>query len=268
MSETVVVTVPDGVYEGHEFTMEYKGQSLTVVCPDGCGPGDDINLTIDLPGGAAAKSVIVVVPDGCYPGDEFTVDFDGTSFNIAVPDGVGPGQEITVEVPSQSEPAGIVVTDAMFNEAFKKASRMGSKPDADLLRWALNAYCESNGDIEATFSKLGDNPAEALKKPTFCDTPEKFASNYMLGYFKVRGIPVTDAMYDEAFQKASRMGNKPDEMVLRMALNAYCDNAGNIDATFRALGDNPAEAHAKPTYCDTPAKFAANYLLGYFKVRM
>ena len=184
MSETVVVTVPDGVYEGHEFTMEYKGQSLTVVCPDGCGPGDDINLTIDLPGGAAAKSVIVVVPDGCYPGDEFTVDFDGTSFNIAVPDGVGPGQEITVEVPSS--PGGMVVTDEMFDEALQKGSRMGNKPDHDLLRMALSAYCDNAGDIEAAFRALGDNPAEALKKPTFCDTPAKFAANYVLGYFKVR----------------------------------------------------------------------------------
>lgn len=267
MSETVTVAVPDGVYEGQMFTMEYNGQSLEVVCPDGCGPGDEINLTVDAPAGCAPKSVVIVVPDGCYAGDEFTVEFEGASFNIAVPDGVGPGQEITVEVPA-SAPSGIVVTDAMFDAAFTKASRMGNKPDADILRWALNAYCDSNGDIEATFRTLGDNPAEALKKPTFCDTPEKFASNYLLGYFKVRGIAVTEAMYDEAVVKASRMGNKPDEMVLRMALNAYCESNGNIEATFRALGDNPAEALNKPTYCDTPSKFAANYCLGYFKVRM
>ena len=31
---------------------------------------------------------------------------------------------------------------------------------------------------------------------------------------------------------------------------------------------DPAEALNKPTYCDTPAKFAANYVLGYFKVRV
>ena len=44
---------------------------------------------------------------------------------------------------------------------------MGSKPDHDILRWALSTYCEKNGDIPATFAALGDNPAEALNKPTY-----------------------------------------------------------------------------------------------------
>ena len=74
---------------------------------------------------------------------------------------------------------------------------------------------------------------------------------------------MTDAMFDEALRKAPR----GDHDVIRMALSAYCENAGNIEATFKALADNPAEALAKPTYCDTPPKFAANYVLGYFKVR-
>ena len=169
----------------HRFTLEYEGTQLTVVCPDGCGPGSEINLHIDVPpgGGAAPKSVNVVVPDGCYAGDEFTVEFDGTSFNIVVPDGVGPGQEITVEVPSSTGAGGIPVTDAMFDEALQKASRMGNKPDHDILRWALNAYCENGGDIEAAFKALGDNPAEALKKPTFCDTPANFGKNVWLNNY-------------------------------------------------------------------------------------
>ena len=140
-------------------------------------------------------------------------------------------------------------------------------PDHDILRWALSTYCEKNGDIPATFAALGDNPAEALNKPTYCDTPEKFAANYVLGYFKVRPIVPTEAMFNEALQKASRLGGRPDQDILRWALNAYCENAGNIQATFVALGDNPAEALNKPTYCDTPPKFAANYVNGYFKVR-
>ena len=35
----VTVNVPDGVFEGQEFLLEYEGQQLTVCCPDGCGPG-------------------------------------------------------------------------------------------------------------------------------------------------------------------------------------------------------------------------------------
>eukprot|EP00322_Chrysochromulina_rotalis_P007648 CAMPEP_0115858708 /NCGR_PEP_ID=MMETSP0287-20121206/16238_1 /TAXON_ID=412157 /ORGANISM="Chrysochromulina rotalis, Strain UIO044" /LENGTH=277 /DNA_ID=CAMNT_0003312983 /DNA_START=98 /DNA_END=931 /DNA_ORIENTATION=+ len=273
----VCVTVPDGVYEGDEFTLEYEGTMLTVVCPNDCGPGDAINLQIDVPA-KQQNTVLIIIPDGCYPGDEFTVDFDGKSFSIGVPDGCEPGMEISVEVPSDD--SGMVVTDAMFEEAFKKASRMGNKPDVDILRWCLNTYCEHGGDIRATFQAMGDDPGEALMKPTYCDTPEKFAANYTLGYFKVRAgsssnsrsaskprMVVTHTMYDEAFNKASRMGTKPDADILRWCLNTYCEHGGDIRATFRAMGDDPGEALMKPTYCDTPEKFAANYVLGYFKVR-
>lgn len=105
----VTVNVPDGVFEGQEFMLEYEGQQLAVTCPEGCGPGSEINLEIPVPEGGGAgpsgaagappQQVEIVVPDGCYPGMEFTVDFEGREFNIAVPDGVEPGMAILVEVP-------------------------------------------------------------------------------------------------------------------------------------------------------------------------
>ena len=192
----VTVTVPDGVYEGDEFNLEYEGTTLSVICPPGCQAGDAINLQIDLPPPEENGAVTVVVPDGCFPGSEFTVEFDGQAFNVAVPDGCEPGMEITVEVPRSRSSTrvsrvsvaaeGMMVTEEMYEEAVKKASRMGNKPDPDILRWALNTYCANNGNIEGTFAAMGDDPAEALAKPTYCDTPEKFAANYVLGYFKVR----------------------------------------------------------------------------------
>jgi len=106
------VTVPDGIFAGDEFVIEFDGQQLSVVCPDGCQGGDAINLTVPASGGdtggdeGAPPSVTVSVPEGCYPGDEFTVEFDGRSFNVGVPDGCGPGTELTVEVPpAESAPA-------------------------------------------------------------------------------------------------------------------------------------------------------------------
>ena len=95
----VIVQVPDGIYGGDEFTIEYEGTVLSVVCPAGCQPGDEINLSIDLPPAAASGSVEVVVPEGCYPGMEFTVELGERSFNIAVPDGCEPGQAIMIQVP-------------------------------------------------------------------------------------------------------------------------------------------------------------------------
>ena len=101
---TVTVNVPEGVYAGDEFMLEFEGQQLSVTCPDGCQPGDAINLEIPAgdggaPDGGAPQVVEITVPDGCFPGMEFTVDFNGQQFNIAVPDGVGPGEAIQVEVP-------------------------------------------------------------------------------------------------------------------------------------------------------------------------
>ena len=51
---TVMVTVPDGVYENQEFVIEYEGQQLTVCCPEGCGPGVDINLEVPVATGGEA----------------------------------------------------------------------------------------------------------------------------------------------------------------------------------------------------------------------
>ena len=111
MTTMVAVTVPDGIYEGQEFVLEYDGQQLTVVCPDGCGPGSDIDLEVpcatgdsSASGAAAPNLVDVEVPDGCFPGMEFTVEFEGRAFNITVPDGMSPGEILAVDVPP-AEPA-------------------------------------------------------------------------------------------------------------------------------------------------------------------
>ena len=100
--ETVTVTVPDGIYEGQEFLLEYEGQQLAVICPDGCAGGDDIDLEVPIAtGGAAAPNLVdVAVPEGCFAGSEFTVTFGDQEFNITVPDGVNPGEMMTVEVPA------------------------------------------------------------------------------------------------------------------------------------------------------------------------
>ena len=112
MTTVVSVTVPDGVYEGNEFVLEYEGQQLTVTCPGGCGPGSDIDLEVPVGKGSGSGDptgsptsvlpnlVDVTVPDGCFEGMEFTVEYDGQSFNIVVPAGVNPGEAITIEVPA------------------------------------------------------------------------------------------------------------------------------------------------------------------------
>ena len=71
MTTMVTVNVPDGIFAGEEFLLEYEGQQLTVTCPDGCGPGSEINLEIPIPEGGAGPSeggppqmVEISIPDG------------------------------------------------------------------------------------------------------------------------------------------------------------------------------------------------------------
>ena len=97
---TVIVCVPDDIYEGMEFSMEYEGQQLAVVCPSGCGPGTEISVLIPAP--QPSMQVEVEVPIGCYPGMQFTVELEGQRYNVGVPEGVNPGDALLVDVPPRT----------------------------------------------------------------------------------------------------------------------------------------------------------------------
>jgi hypothetical protein len=48
-TQPVEVVVPDGVYCGEYFTVDFDGAAYDIQCPDGCGPGSAI--IVDLPAG-------------------------------------------------------------------------------------------------------------------------------------------------------------------------------------------------------------------------
>ena len=50
--EVVVVEVPNDVVEG-KFMCEYNGKYYEIACPDGCGPGTE--LDVHLPEGGLGK---------------------------------------------------------------------------------------------------------------------------------------------------------------------------------------------------------------------
>ena len=101
----VAVTAPDGVYAGQEFYLIFNGMQIPVICPQGCGPGMNINLELDVsgfggvgPNGSPQQQVQVTVPDGCFAGMFFTVDFGSGPFNVEVPEGYGPGMTFPVNM--------------------------------------------------------------------------------------------------------------------------------------------------------------------------
>lgn len=97
----VSVCVPDGVYEGQEFTVACDGREFLVVCPDNAGPGDEVELTVSPPPPPEPPDVVeVVVPDGLLSGDEFLVEAAGAApFYCLVPEGCAGGSLIAVELP-------------------------------------------------------------------------------------------------------------------------------------------------------------------------
>lgn len=46
-TQPVELVVPDGIYSGQPFTVEFMGTNYEIVCPDGCGAGDAI--VVELP---------------------------------------------------------------------------------------------------------------------------------------------------------------------------------------------------------------------------
>lgn len=163
--------------------MEFEGQTLSVVVPEGCQPGDPINLEVDVPAAAEAppSTVNVVVPDGCYEGDEFTVDFDGRQFNIVVPDGCGPGVEIAVEVPpAEPEAAEPAPAPAPSSSSYRDmhippyrggsskapASESRAKPSSD---WAPASSLFAMGPAEGFGNPAGDFHVGQLVQVTRSD---------------------------------------------------------------------------------------------------
>lgn len=95
MSRAVEVAVPSDVFAGDAFLIDHGGQQLTVICPEGCGPG--FTLQVEIP--APVSRVEVVIPDGLSAGDDFLIDFDGEKFTVLVPIDNCAGDLITIEVP-------------------------------------------------------------------------------------------------------------------------------------------------------------------------
>lgn len=166
MSTAVVtVTVPDGVCAGQEFLLDYEGQTLNVICPDGCHSGMQIDLEVPCGGAAAGPLpalVDVAIPDGCFPGTEFTVEYGGQAFNIVVPDGFNPGENIAVEVPapvSYSDGASAFSPCCAARGDSKPPTALkGPSPKAAMPRMELAEIPAFSGHRQAADGSLRDKP--------------------------------------------------------------------------------------------------------------
>ena len=101
----MTVAIPAGLQPGDSMSIEAAGQTFTVLVPDGCSAGMDLEVDLNVEEEAAASTssatqqVELVVPAGIWPGDPFSVEHDGGVFEICCPEGCAAGDAILVDLP-------------------------------------------------------------------------------------------------------------------------------------------------------------------------
>ena len=92
------------------------GQEVDVVVPEGLGPGDEFEVTIDAEGSprSTPRSSPRAGEVGEFERDDTTIDDTGvgSSLSVVCPDGVGPGDTITVTT-AAGEEVDVVVPDGV-----------------------------------------------------------------------------------------------------------------------------------------------------------
>mmetsp|Transcript_25369 Transcript_25369/g.30064 ORF Transcript_25369/g.30064 Transcript_25369/m.30064 type:complete len:524 (-) Transcript_25369:201-1772(-) len=112
-------------------------------------------------------------------------------------------------------------------------------------------YNDKNGDVEAIFAVLGEDPGKALKYPPA--DAATFASKYLDGgytYVEVRKQPSKPKL-------AAAVGIDP---MVKGFEDLYTQHKGDIKAIFEVLGENPGKALKYPPA--DASTFAKKYIAG------
>jgi hypothetical protein len=137
----------------------------------------------------------------------------------------------------------------------KVAAAVGMDP---MVKGFADLYTQHNGDIEAIFAVLGENPGKALKYPPA--DAHTFATKYINGgYTYAASHSTKNSAAAEA--PASPSKNSGDPMIA--ALEAlYEKHGGDLGAIFEVLGEDPKKAIKYPP--KDANEFATKYLSGAY----
>jgi hypothetical protein len=102
---------------------ETEDETMTIICPEGVGPGDALEVTTP-----AGQQVAVPVPDGIQPGEEFEISVScGPALRLTpVEDEVSPGRAGR-ELLSSLNASGVAVAAARASLSGASASSSGGK---------------------------------------------------------------------------------------------------------------------------------------------
>ena len=123
-------------------------------------------MEVDLPDGPGASGslpgmqpVELVVPDGVIAGQPFTVEFNGTNFEIVCPDGCAAGDAIIVELPCDEPPPPEPPPEPAEEQATEQAEHFKFKPGqrVELIRTGKDSEeVTSSGTIVCGFEGVFD----------------------------------------------------------------------------------------------------------------
>lgn len=105
-AQTFLVTIPENVYAGMQFTVNVNGQRFMVTCPSNAGPNMKVRIVPptqrEEPMAAPKTQVFeVAVPAGVRPNQPFTLMANGQRVLVTCPPNVIPGQKIRFQLPVQ-----------------------------------------------------------------------------------------------------------------------------------------------------------------------
>eukprot|EP00980_Cylindrotheca_fusiformis_P005125 scaffold1087_cov136-Cylindrotheca_fusiformis.AAC.11 len=106
VAQTFLVTIPQNIYPGMQFTVNVEGQRFMVTCPNNAGPNMKVRIvppTQPEEPMAAPKTQVfeVIVPAGVRPNQPFTLMANGQRVLVTCPTNVAPGQKIRFQLPVQ-----------------------------------------------------------------------------------------------------------------------------------------------------------------------
>jgi hypothetical protein len=160
-AQTFLVTIPENVYAGMQFTVNVNGQRFMVTCPSNAGPNMKVRIVPptqrEEPLAAPKTQVFeVAVPVGVRPNQPFTLMANGQRVLVTCPPNVVPGQKIRFQLPVQQVVGSIQLSYEGENGGWCRTIRVNDLK----FQWVR---VNKKEEEDTTFGDVGTNMIDEMK---------------------------------------------------------------------------------------------------------
>jgi E3 ubiquitin-protein ligase NEDD4 len=156
-AQSFLVSIPQNIFPGMQFTVNVSGQRFMVTCPPSAGPGSRVRIVppaLPEEPQAAPKTQIfeVAVPYGVVPGQSFALIANGQRVLVTCPPNVSPGQRIRFQLPVSEVVGNIQLSYESERSGWKRSIRV-----SDLkFQWVRLDGDSNDGKKKALSTGAGD----------------------------------------------------------------------------------------------------------------